>query len=91
MQYVGQAKRRLMDRIVNHFTTICGEQVKYTGGHHFSTRNHHNVLADVRLYVLEFCQAPSTDEFRQDCEAIERKWQFRLHNNFPLGMNHDDT
>ena len=91
MHYVGQTKRCLMGKMVNHFATIHGEQGKYPVGQHFSKRNHHHGLDDVRFYVLEFCQTPPTDEFRQAREAIERKWQFRLHSNFPLGMNHDDT
>ena len=41
MHYVGQTKRRLMDRMVNHFATIRGEQMKYPVGHRFSRRNHH--------------------------------------------------
>ena len=91
MHYVGQTKRRLMDRMVNHFATIRGEQMKYPVGHHFSRRNHHLGLEDVRLYVLEFCQTPPTDEYKQAREAVERKWQFRLLSNYPSGMNRDDA
>ena len=54
MHYVGQTERRLMDRMVNHLATIRGEQGKYPVVQHFSKRNHHNGLDDVRLYVLEF-------------------------------------
>ena len=91
MHYVGQTKRRLMDRMVSHFASIKSEQVKYPVGHHFARKNHHQGLADVRLFVLEFCRTPPTDEFRPACEAIERKWQYRLHSNYPLGMNRDDA
>ena len=80
-----------MDRMVNHFATIRGEQMKYPVGHHFSRRNHHLGLEDVRLYVLEFCQTPPTDEFKQAREVVERKWQFRLLSNYPSGMNRDDA
>ena len=53
--------------------------------------NHRNyTFFLVRLYILEFCPTPLTDDFRQACEAIERKWQFRLHSNFPLMMNRDE-
>ena len=48
-------------------------------------------LEDVRLYILEFCQTPPTDEFKQAREAVERKWQFRLLSNYPSGMNRDDA
>ena len=48
-------------------------------------------LEDVRLYILEFCQTPPTDEFKQAHEAVERKWQFRLLSNYPSGMNRDDA
>ena len=54
MHYVGQTKHRLMDRMVNHFATIRGQQETYPVGQHFSTRNHHNGLADVRLISWNF-------------------------------------
>ena len=65
--------------------------MKYPVGNHFSRKNHHHGLQDVRLFVLEFCQTSPNDDSRGACEAIERKWQFRLHSNFPLGMNRDDA
>ena len=51
MHYVGQTKRRLMDRMVSHFASIKSEQVKYPVGHHFARKNHHQGPADVRLFV----------------------------------------
>ena len=87
MHYVGQTKRRLMDRMVSDFASIESEQVKYPVGHHFAQVNHRKGLDDVQLFVLEFCRTPPTDEFRLAREAIERKWQYRLHSNYPLGMN----
>ena len=70
MHYMGQTRRHLMGRMVNHFVTIRGEQGKYPVGHHFSKRNNRNGLADVRLYVLDFWQTLPTDDFREACEAI---------------------
>ena len=87
MHFVAQTKRRLMDRMVGHFDSIRGEQMKYPVGNHFSCKNRHQGLEDVRLFVLEFCQTLPNDDSRGACEAIECKWQFRLPSNFPLGMN----
>ena len=91
MHYVGQTKCQLMDRMVSHFASIKSEQVKYLVGHHFARANHHKGLDDVRLFVLEFCRTPPTDGFRLAREAIKGKWQYRLHSNYPLGMNRDDA
>ena len=77
MHYVGQTERRLMDRMVSHFTSNRGEQMKYPVGNHFSRKNHQQGLEDVRLFVPEFCQTSPNDDFRGAREAIERKWQFR--------------
>ena len=65
--------------------------MKYPVGNHFSCKNHRQGLEDVRLFVLEFFQTSPNDDFRGAREAIERKGQFRLHSNFPLGMNRDDA
>ena len=66
--------------------------MKYPVGHHFSRRNHHMGLEDVRLYILEFCQTPPTDEFKQAREAVERKWQFTTAQQLlPLRDNRDDA
>ena len=49
MHYVGQTKRRLMDRMVSHFASIRGAQMKYPVGNHFSRKNRHQGLEDVRI------------------------------------------
>ena len=91
LHYIGQTKRRLMDRMVTHFASISGEQLKYPVGFHFSKKNKHNGLDNVKLFVLEFCQTPNRDEYKTVRETLERKWQFRLLNNYPRGMNLDDS
>ena len=91
MHYVGQTKRRLMDWMVNHFATIRGEQMKYPVGHHFSRRNHHMGLEGVGLYILEFCQTPPTDEFKQAVRPLKGNGSLGLLSNYPSGMNRDDA
>ena len=49
--------------------------MKYPVGNHFSHKNRHQGLEDVRLFVLEFCQTSPNDDSRGACEVIERKWQ----------------
>ena len=80
-----------MDRMVTHFASISGEQLKYPVGFHFSRKNKHNGLDNVKLFVLEFCQTPNRDEYKTVRETLERKWQFRLLSNYPRGMNLEDS
>ena len=76
--------------MVTHFASISGEQLKYPVGFHFS-KNKHNGLDNVKLYVLEFCQTPGRDEYKTVRETLECKWQFHFLSNYPRGMNLDDS
>ena len=60
MHYVGQTMRTLGQCMVGHFAAIRAENKKFPVGLHFSRKNRHNGLDDVKLYVLEFCQTPAT-------------------------------
>ena len=90
MHYVGETKRTWAERLSAHFLAINKEDMSVPVGHHFSRANGHHGLQDVKLYVLEFLQTPPDDAHKCDREAVERKWQYRLHSNYPHGMNRDD-
>ena len=90
MHYVGETKRDWLDRLSNHFRNITKELMVFPVGHHFSKMIGHNSLQDMKLYVLEFCQIPPEDSYRQHREQAEKMWQYRLHSNYPIGMNRND-
>ena len=87
--YVGQTQKMLRGRFVHHFSDIKGNNTKSLGVHFNSPG--HNGLDDVKIYILEFFQTPATIAFRKRREDAERKLQYRLRSNFPLGMNRDDA
>ena len=88
--YVGQTMLSLCARMYNHFRDIRMSNRTRACGAHFSTPPHLG-LKDVKLFVLEFCSTPKDLLHRTDREACERRWQFRLRSNFPLGINRDDA
>ena len=90
MHYVGETKRAWSDRLSEHLRTIEREVMTTPVGHHFSRFNGHHGLEDVKFLALEFMQTPPLDAFKKQREAAERKWQYRLHSNYPTGMNRDD-
>ena len=89
-QYVGQTKRRLMDRMCEHYRTITREDPAFAVGSHFSSSNGHQGLEDIDIYVLEFMDTPSTDALRPERETVEKKWAHRLRSFFPWGLNTQD-
>ena len=76
--------------MVKHFNHINNEKMEFPVGHHFSRANGHKGLANVKIYILEFCQTPPDKAHKKQREVVERKWQYRLRSNYPLGMNRDD-
>ena len=88
--YVGQTKRQFRKRMYEHYRDIKTSNPQKTLGCHFSTENSHQGTTDIELFILEFSSKSPTDKFRKHRETLERKWQFRLHTNFPLGLNTDD-
>ena len=87
--YVGQTKRQLNKRIYEHFRDIRNGDQSKTLGHHFSLPNHKGVN-DTEIFVLEFSNKAPSDQNKKFRETIEKKWQFRLHSNFPMGLNTED-
>ena len=90
MHYVGETSRSWAERLSEHLRSINNQDLKLPVGQHFSANNGHAGIRDVTLYVLEFMQTKPDDGHRRHREEVERKWQFRLHSNYPLGMNRDD-
>ena len=90
LKYVGQTKRRLQDRMSEHFRTITSENIEFAVGTHYSKSNGHSGLDDVEIFILEFLRTPRTDAFRPQRERVEKKWAHRLRTYFPLGLNSQD-
>ena len=89
-QYVGQTKRRLIDRMQNHFLSVTSQDQNTAVGAHFSSNNDHSGLDDLHIHVLEYMNIPPTDELRPQREQVEQKWIHRLRTFFPLGLNTQD-
>ena len=54
--YVGQRKRRLMDRRIEHFRNIRQNNDTHILGRHFNSHNH-NGLNNISVYILDFIHA----------------------------------
>ena len=89
--YVGQTSRHVGRRMYEHLTSILQENKDLSMGDHFSKRNQHEGWKDFKFFILEFCSTPADEAHIKDREAIERKWQFRLHCNYSGGMNREDA
>ena len=88
IQYIGQTKRRLMDRFQGHFYNINSRNQKDVVGHHFNQPGH-NGISDIEIHIVDFIHAhpESTKAIRR---TIERNWQYRMHSNAPQGLNKQD-
>ena len=85
IQYVGQTKRRLMDRFQNHYYNIKKgvEQI----GRHFNSHGHHGT-EDIQIHILSFIRQPAESEASQTARnKIELAWIHRLNTIAPLGLN----
>ena len=87
IQYVGQTKRRLMDRFQGHFYNITSKNTKDTIGQHFNQPDHSG-LDDLEIHIVDFIHAnPSSSQALNIRRKIERQWQHRLRTNAPQGLN----
>ena len=85
--YVGQTKRRLMDRLMEHFRNIRQQCRTHIVGRHY-TSNTHEGVDDVEVFVLEFISAhPDSAKATHLRDTMERKWIFRLRSLVPTGLN----
>ena len=86
-QYVGQTKRRLMDRFQDHFHKINRNIQNSDIGTHFNS-NQHKGLEDVEIYVVDFIHcSPESGIARKLRHTIEKNWIFRLRTLIPDGLN----
>ena len=102
-QYVGQTKRRVLDRFQGHFYNIksaqeffasknagkpiTGRAPKDAVGIHFS-RSDHNGVHDLKIQVLEFMHLPPTSiRGKQLRLKIEKAWIHKLRCTAPHGLN----
>ena len=85
--YVGQTKRRLMDRLMEHFRNIRNRCPTHIIGRHYNSDTHSG-LQDLRVYVLEFIRAhPDSKAAAAIRDTAERRWIYRLRSLAPLGLN----
>ena len=93
-QYVGQTKRRLMERFQGHFWCIKSKKTDNNDvAKHFNLPNHSGI-DDVKIHILDFINIhPTTDEKESAYirDHIEMNWIHRLHTQHPLGMNTMDA
>jgi len=86
-QYVGQTKRRLMDRFQSHFYNITHKRTMEPLGLHFNQPDHHGT-DDLRISILQFVKlAPASLSGATSRDRLERKWIHRLHSVAPKGLN----
>ena len=87
LQYVGQTKRRLMDRFQGHFYNVNSKNLKDTVGKHFNLTNHGGI-DDIEIHIIDFIHAhPSSVNASHIRRKIEKNWQQRLKTNAPQGLN----
>ena len=89
--YVGQTFRHIGRRMYEHYTSVIKENLELAVGEHFSSKNNHDGWEDFKFFILEFCSFPADEAHTKERGAVERKWQFRLHCNYPGGMNREDA
>ena len=87
IQYVGQTKRRLMDRFQGHFYKISIKDTEDAVGRHFS-HSTHSGFNSMTIHIVDFIYAHPESECALNIRrTVERKWQHRLHTIAPLGLN----
>ena len=90
MLYVGQTKRELKKRLVEHFSYITKPDLSQPLGIHFTQPNHPKLDA-VEIYVLKYIKAsPDSDLAKSLRDHHELKWIHRLRSALPHGLNSMD-
>jgi len=86
-QYVGQTKRRLKDRCVQHFYHIKKRDKSFPIGRHFNLPDH-NGTDDVELHIVDFIHRhPDSITAAKLRDLIEKNWIMRLRTSAPHGIN----
>ena len=90
MLYVGQTKRALKKRMVEHFSYITKPDLTQPLGIHFNLPNHPKLDA-VEIYVLKFIKAdPDSEKSKFLRDKHELKWIHQLRSALPHGLNSMD-
>ena len=85
IQYVGQTKRRLMDRFRGRYYNVSkGTKQK---GRHFTSSNQEGI-ADSCIHIPTFIKQSSKSEAGQlALDKLELAWSYRLCTQAPYGLN----
>ena len=87
IQYVGQTKRRIMDRFQDHFYKISRNIQGSDIAQHFNSTDHQG-LADVEIHIVDFVHCnPESERAKKLRHTIEKNWIFRLKSQTPDGLN----
>ena len=85
--YVGQTKRRLTDRLMEHFRNIRQNNDTHLVGRHFNSHNN-NGLNDISVCILDFIHAhPDSLTGSEYRDIKEKLWIYRLRSKTPIGLN----
>ena len=86
-QYVGQTKRKLVERLREHFRSVNYQSTNHIVGRHFNSENHRG-LESMQVYVLCFIRSnPNNPLSRQVRIKSELQWIHRLRSFVPKGLN----
>ena len=84
---VGQTKRRLNDRLMEHFRIIRQQCRTHIVGHHYNS-NAHEGEDDVEVFVLEFISAhPESAKATHLRDTMERNWISCQRSLIHTGLN----
>jgi len=84
MQYVGQSKHRLIDRVGKHFYHISKQDTSHK---HFNLSGHDGIN-DVEIYIIDFIHAALESKQASHLrDLIEKNWIMTLHTFAPYGIN----
>ena len=91
IQYVGQTKRQMRERIGEHLGYIRRKKWKNDVPVHFNKCDHEGEK-DVRVHILDFIYChPNSDRGKQLRLRIEFNWIHRLKTSSPWGLNTLDS
>ena len=90
-QYVGQTKRKFLERLREHFNNIRKNNQRDPIGRHFNSPHHDGKCTQVKTYILAFITMPSnSNEALHMRLKFERSWIYRLRTSLPYGLNSMD-
>lgn len=90
LQYVGQTKRRLMDRFQNHYWITQKNDPTSDIASHFNS-NGHEGIKDIQIHILDFIYLhPDSEAGCTIRDQIELNWIHRMHTSQPYGLNIQD-